>query len=237
MPIRPPQPDRSARHPGRPLAVAHRGDPRAAVENTLEAVRRAADADASAIEVDLRCTADGAVVLHHDDDLARLWGRPESVAALTLAELREFAPAVPTLREALDAAAGVPLLLDTGDPVIATAAHAELEYLGAVAMFCGAAEAMAAVRARDERITLFLSWYGELPPSEDVLEGVRPQYFNPGHRFLSEEMVAYWHARELLVSCWTVDDADRRAELLSWGVDAIISNDVNGVVKSCDGQA
>ncbi len=151
--------------------------------------------------------------------------------------MRKFAPAVPALREALDAAAGVPLLLDTGDPVIATAAHAELEHLGAVAMFCGAAEAMAAVRARDERITLFLSWYGELPPSEGVLEAVRPQYFNPEHRFLSEEAVAHWHARELLVSCWTVDDVERRAELLSWGVDAIISNDVNRVVKSCDGQA
>ncbi|MFD4876570.1 glycerophosphodiester phosphodiesterase [Streptomyces sp. NPDC058420] len=198
MPIRPPLPDRPARNPGRPLAVAHRRDPRAAVENTLEAVRRAADAGASAIEVDLRCTADGAVVLHHDDDLARLWGRPESVAALTPAELREFAPAVPTLREALDAAAGVPLLVDIGDPVIATAAHAELEHLGAVAMFCGAAEAMAAVRARDERITLFLSWYGQLPLSEDVLEAVRPQYFNPEHRFLSAEAVAYWHTRELL---------------------------------------
>ncbi|WP_416965120.1 hypothetical protein [Streptomyces sp. Agncl-13] len=44
--------------------------------------------------------------------------------------------------------------------------------------------------------------------------------------------MAYWHARDVLVSCWTVDDADRRAELLAWGVDAIIGNDVNGVVKS-----
>ena len=220
----------------RPLAVAHRGDPRAAVENTLEAVRLAAGAGASAVEVDLRCTADGVVVLHHDNDLRRLWGRPESVAALSLAELRELAPAVPTLQEALEAAGGVPLLLDTGDPVVATAAHAELGRLGAVAMFCGAAEAMAAVRARDERITLFLSWYGELPPSEGVLGAVRPQYFNPEHGFLSEESVAYWHARDVLVSCWTVDDADRRGELLGWGVDAIISNDVNGVVKSCDGQ-
>ncbi|WP_405854685.1 glycerophosphodiester phosphodiesterase [Streptomyces sp. NBC_01515] len=217
----------------RPLAVAHRGDPWAAVENTLDAVRRAVSAGADAIEVDLRCTADGVVVLHHDDDLRRLWGRPESVAALTLAELRDIAPAVPTLREALEAADRIPLLLDTGDPVVATAAHAELGRLGAVAMFCGAAEAMAAVRARDERITLFLSWYGELPPSEGVLGAVRPQYFNPEHRFLSEEAVAHWHARDVLVSCWTVDAADRRGELLAWGVDAIIGNDLNGVVKSC----
>ncbi|MEW1643895.1 hypothetical protein [Streptomyces sp. NPDC091219] len=48
---------------------------------------------------------------------------------------------------------------------------------------------------------------------------------------------AYRHAGGLPVSCRTVDDADRRAELVSWGVDAIMSNDVNGVVKSCDGRA
>jgi glycerophosphoryl diester phosphodiesterase len=30
----------------------------------------------------------------------------------------------------------------------------------------------------------------------------------------------------VLVSCWTMDDADRRAELLGWGVEAIISNDL-----------
>ncbi|MET7568273.1 glycerophosphodiester phosphodiesterase family protein [Streptomyces sp. NPDC005492] len=167
-------------------AVAHRGDPWAAVENTLDAVRRAAGAGAAAIEVDLRRTADGVVVLHHDDDLRRLWDRTESIADLTLAELRDLAPGVPTLREALEVAAGVPLLLDTGDPVVEVAAHAEVGRLGPVAMFCGAAEA-----------------------------------------------VAYWHARDVLVSCWTVDDAGRARRTARLGVDAIISNDVNGVVKSC----
>ncbi|KPH97403.1 glycerophosphoryl diester phosphodiesterase [Actinobacteria bacterium OK074] len=225
----------SANGPRR-LAVAHRGDPRAAVENTLDAIQRAAVAGPGAIEVDLRRTADGVVVLHHDDDLSRLWAREEALADLTLTQLRTLVPEIPTLAEALAVAAGVPLLLDTGDPAVATAAHAELAGPhGSLAMFCGGAEAMAAVRERDEDITLFLSWYGEQPPSEDVLVAVRPTYFNPEHRFLDAESVAQWHARGLRVSCWTVDDADRRAELLSWGVDAIISNDVAGVVKSCDG--
>jgi glycerophosphoryl diester phosphodiesterase len=214
------------------LAVAHRGDPRGAVENTLEAIRLAQAAGADAIEVDLRLTADGVVVLHHDDDLSRLWGQPDLIADLTLEQLRARAPRVPTLAEAL-ATVELPLLLDTGDFEVALAAHAELTRLAAVGMFCGSAEAMAAVRERDEQITLFLSWYGAEPPSEEVLAAVRPQYFNPEHRFLSEVEVAAWHGRGIRVSCWTVDDAVRRAELLSWGVDGIISNDVEGLVKSC----
>ncbi|QNP71300.1 glycerophosphodiester phosphodiesterase [Streptomyces roseirectus] len=212
------------------LAVAHRGDPRGAVENTLAAIRLAGAAGADAIEVDLRRTADGVLVLHHDDDLTRLWGRPERVADLTLSALRALAPDVPTLAEALETAAR-PLLLDTGDPELAVAALAEIA--GAGAMFCGSAEAMAAVRARDDHVTLFLSWYGAEPPAESVLTAVRPQYYNPEHRFLSSQEVRVWHDRGIKVSCWTVDDAVRREELISWGVDAIISNDVEGVVKSC----
>ncbi|PWG12385.1 glycerophosphodiester phosphodiesterase [Streptomyces sp. V2] len=212
------------------LAVAHRGDPRGAVENTLAAIRLASAARPGAIEVDLRRTADGVLVLHHDDDLSRLWDRPERVADLTLSELRALAPEVPTLAEALKTA-DRPLLLDTGDPGIAVAALAETGGTGV--MFCGSAEAMAAVRARDDRVTLFLSWYGAEPPAEPVLTAVRPQYYNPEHRFLSSEEVRVWHTRGIKVSCWTVDDAARREELISWGVDAIISNDVEGVVKSC----
>ncbi|MET8981347.1 glycerophosphodiester phosphodiesterase [Streptomyces sp. NPDC004539] len=212
------------------LAVAHRGDPRRAVENTLTAIRLAGAAGADAIEVDLRRTADGVLVLHHDDDLSRLWGRPERVADLTLPELHTLAPEVPTLAEALETA-DRPLLLDTGDPELAVAALAETGGTGA--MFCGSAEAMAAVRARDDRVTLFLSWYGAQPPVEPVLGAVRPQYYNPEHRFLSSQEVRVWHGRGIKVSCWTVDDAVRREELISWGVDAIISNDVEGVVKSC----
>lgn len=214
------------------LAIAHRGDPRRAVENTLEAIRLADAAGAGAIEVDLRRTADGVLVLHHDDDLNRLWGRPERVDELTLRQLWAAAPGIPTLAEAL-AATAKPLLLDTGDPVLAVAAHRQLREAGVQGMFCGSADAMAAVRARDDGITLFLSWYGETPPAEDVLTAVRPQYYNPEHRFLNPGEVEVWRARGIRVSCWTVDDADRRDELLSWGVSAIISNDVEGVVKSC----
>ncbi|MEU6352795.1 glycerophosphodiester phosphodiesterase [Streptomyces sp. NPDC047072] len=212
------------------LAVAHRGDPWGAVENTLEAIRLADKAGVDAIEVDLRRTADGVVVLHHDDDLGRLWGSTERIADLTLKQLQSHAPEIPTLSEAL-ATTDLPLLLDTGDPAVALAAHAELA--GRTAMFCGAARAMAAVRAVDEDITLFLSWYGNEPPAEEVLAAVRPQYFNPEHLFLTETGVAGWHERGLLVSCWTVDGAARRERLVSWGVDAIISNDVKGLVSSC----
>ncbi len=215
------------------LAVAHRGDPRGAVENTVEAVARAARLGADAIEVDLRLTADGVVVLHHDPRLDRLWDRPEAVADLTFAQLRALVPQVPTLEEALAArdGRGVPLVLDVAEPAVALAALAELGRLGTDAWFCGAPEALAEVRAGSGRATLLLSWNDPVPPGPGTLAAVRPQYLNPEQRFVTASTVRDWHGRGFGVCTWTVDDPVRRAELVRLGVDAIISNDVPGLVR------
>lgn len=63
--------------------MAHRGDPRTAVENTLDAVAAAVRAGADVVEVDVRSTLDGVAVLHHDARLVRLHGTRSRVAVLT----------------------------------------------------------------------------------------------------------------------------------------------------------
>lgn len=218
------------------LAVAHRGDSRGETENTLAAIVRAVELGADAVEVDLRTTADGVVVLHHDAKLKRVWGHRAAVADLTFRQLRDGFPRVPTLEEALGAVAGpgVPLVLDVGGAAVALAAHALADRLGALGSvwFCGRPAALAAVRAVDEEIPLMFSWNKYRRPGSRLLDAVRPTYYNPDHRRLSAAAVRSWHDRGVKVSTWTVDDAARREQLVSWGVDAIISNDVPGVVRS-----
>lgn len=51
--------------------IAHRGASADAPENTLAALRLAADQGASVVEVDVAISADGVPYLHHDDDLER----------------------------------------------------------------------------------------------------------------------------------------------------------------------
>lgn len=71
-----------------PLVIGHRGARRLAVENTLESLRIALDLGADGVEFDVQRTADGELVLFHDDDLQRLANRPQAVTALTWRELR-----------------------------------------------------------------------------------------------------------------------------------------------------
>jgi glycerophosphoryl diester phosphodiesterase len=52
--------------PSRPLVLAHRGANRLARENTVDAFVRARELGADGVELDVRRTADGVLVVHHD---------------------------------------------------------------------------------------------------------------------------------------------------------------------------
>jgi glycerophosphoryl diester phosphodiesterase len=53
------------------LNIAHRGARNVAPENTLEAIKKAAQLGADAVELDVQLSADGSVIVIHDDDLVR----------------------------------------------------------------------------------------------------------------------------------------------------------------------
>ena len=98
--------------PAFPWIVVHRGASVAAPENTLAAVRLAWEQGADAVEVDLRLTRDGQVVVLHDATTRRTAGVELAVAGATLAQLRALdagsfkgaawrGEPIPTLREVL----------------------------------------------------------------------------------------------------------------------------------------
>lgn len=85
-----------------PLRLAHRGDGRAAPENTIPAFLAAlAIPGCDGVEFDVRAAADGVPVVIHDETLARVQGAPGRVDRLRAEELA--AHGVPTLEEVLAA--------------------------------------------------------------------------------------------------------------------------------------
>lgn len=81
-----------------PLIYAHRGDRSRAEDNTIEAYLLAVEAGADGIELDVRRTRDGVLIVSHDDRHEGL----DAFASLDFSILRERAPRVPTLREAME---------------------------------------------------------------------------------------------------------------------------------------
>jgi glycerophosphoryl diester phosphodiesterase len=103
----------------RMLVGAHRGLSAAAQpENSLAALRASVALGLDVVEIDLRTTADGAIVLMHDATLERTTNGAGRVSTMTLARLKALdlgaGEPVPTLGEALDlvATSRTRLLLD-----------------------------------------------------------------------------------------------------------------------------
>jgi glycerophosphoryl diester phosphodiesterase len=84
----------------RTLRLAHRGDWRHAPENSLAAMQAALAVPAcDGLEFDVQRSADGVLILLHDDTLARVQGRPERPDELTATQLAE--EGIPPLAEVL----------------------------------------------------------------------------------------------------------------------------------------
>ncbi len=104
---------RLLREDGPALRVGHRGAALLAPENTLAAFAVAVEVGVDAIEFDVLDLADGSLVLAHSNDLLEVshGAAAGTVRDRSLAELRDVAPDVPTLDEALAFLAGTPGLI------------------------------------------------------------------------------------------------------------------------------
>ncbi|MBL9027286.1 MAG: glycerophosphodiester phosphodiesterase [Myxococcales bacterium] len=96
-------PDAFRRRADRPAIVGHRGARGEHPENTLESFAAAKAQRADAIELDVRPTRDGVLVVFHDPDLWRLAGDRRPADEVTHRELAAMTGVeVPTLEQALD---------------------------------------------------------------------------------------------------------------------------------------
>ncbi|MGW8377887.1 glycerophosphodiester phosphodiesterase [Streptomyces sp. ODS28] len=218
-----------AQHPA-VTAVAHRGAPYAARENTLTAFRAALAAGADAVELDVRLTRDGVPVVLHDRTLERLWGIERAVRSLTAKDLAERtagqAGGVPTLEAALEVTAGARTLIDFPDPAAVPAALGVVRETGAGdrVYYCGGPAAMRAVRAADPAAELSLTWQRAAPVRDSLLEAVRPRWLNLPFGLLNRELTDRLHERGLLVSAWTADSRRTMRRLLALGADSVTTN-------------
>lgn len=231
------------------LTIAHRGASAVSPENTLAAFREAVRAGADLIELDLRLSRDGEVVIFHDCDLDRTTGGQGPVGEKTLAELKQldagswFSPEfsdekIPTLAETLDAIgpAGVGLCLelkiDRGeedlreDLVVRTLEVIEkTRFPGRLVPASFDLQAVRLVRSRDPNLETGLIFRAEsvwdLP--EEELAGV--DILSARWNIVTADRVAAARRQGRGVWAWTVGRPEELARVRASGVEALAAND------------
>ncbi|HEX5429610.1 MAG TPA: glycerophosphodiester phosphodiesterase [Patescibacteria group bacterium] len=85
--------------------IAHRGASGLEPENTLRSFKKAEELGADLIELDVRISKDGELVISHDADMLRLFGDPRLLKQLPLSEIKRISALhnreIPTLADVI----------------------------------------------------------------------------------------------------------------------------------------
>ena len=214
-----------------PLRIAHRGMPRAARENTLPSFQLALEAGADGLELDVHATADGVVVIHHDERLA---GGP-AIHELTLVQLRahEAAPGIPipTLAELCDLVGGRAILF-----VELKGAGIEQAVLEVLGQYAGEAaihsfDHLMIQRTRRLDSERRLGVLFDEAPADVVgtMTSTGATDVWPHWRLVTPGLVEAVHDAGGRVIPWTVNDSARAQSLAALGVDALCGDDVRSL--------
>jgi glycerophosphoryl diester phosphodiesterase len=210
------------------LTIAHRGASADAPENTHEAFALAVEHGADMIETDLHLTRDGVIVLHHDFSVGR-----RRIGRLTLAELRERQPALPTLEATLDAfGRRVDFNLELKSEPRRRYPGLELRVLDAVrrrrlmrrtlfSCFDGTVLSRLRAAAPEARIGLLVSNPVGIAKRARRLGA---EAIHLPRRAATRRRIAALRDAGWRVYVFTVDDRGDLAQLLAWGVDGIFTN-------------
>ncbi|MCY3923954.1 MAG: glycerophosphodiester phosphodiesterase [bacterium] len=215
------------------LVVAHRGATGAARQNTVEAFGLARRLGADWVELDVRRTAEGVLVAHHDAHLPD--GR--LIAHTPLDELPDW---VPTLAEAFEACEGMGVLVEVkndpdeadydGENTIAvavaglTSAYRPYDEV-MVSSFNGAT--VERIRQVDERLATALLMFDPvrvLQGPERAAAGGHTA-IQPYHATVDGALLRRARQASVQVWVWTVNDAASAEALVRLGVDAVITDD------------
>jgi glycerophosphoryl diester phosphodiesterase len=219
------------------LVLAHRGARLQAPENTVAAFALALELGADGVELDVRRTADDCLVVCHDADIpgGRLCELPVSV-------VRELAPGLATLEEALDVCAGALVNIEIKnrpgeadwDPTDRVAGRVVdlLDRRGGrddvlVSSFNLATVDRVRVLAHGCP-TALLSYGPDLLPALEAVETHGHSALHPNVAAMtaaaSAPILRRMHARGIRVNVWTVGDDDEIRRLEAAGVDAVITD-------------
>jgi glycerophosphoryl diester phosphodiesterase len=230
---------------GRPAVIAHRGASRRAPENSLAALRIAAELGADGVEFDVQACAGGELVVFHDRSLARCTGTVGRLDEWTLSQLRGLTldtidpeargERIPTLEDWLDAApTGLFLNLEVKVDALAEApiaracvdalARTGRDATSIVSSFHPAALGFSAAarraQARGALVDDGPGWQARLGLGLVTV----PEAVHPQHTLVTAERMSAWKRLGLDVAVWTVDDPDEAARCYDLGVDAVITN-------------
>ena len=198
----------------------------------MEAYRLAVEQGADWVEMDVRQTRDGVLVLHHDAHL----DEPHSpaIAELSSDDLPDY---VPSLVEGLEVCDGVGVAVeiknDPNEPGYDSTNQISLAVAGILQAYARRQivisfnlASLNHIKAEDAELATGLLVYDAMAAAQSVaaiaeLGHLELWLYSP---IITAGLVEQAHAQGIKVQAWTINEAEQMHQLLDWGVDGIVTD-------------
>ncbi len=237
-----------------PVIFAHRGASAHAPENTLAAFELAVEQGADAIELDVKLSADGHVIVIHDATVDRTTGARGKVKDMSLAELRSLEAGsffgarfqgekIPTLEEVFETV-GKKTFINVELTNYNTPRDHLVEFVCMLVKKFGMQKRVLFSSFLSGNLSNARGYLPEVPTGLLALSGILglwPRSFgfafgkydalHPNLKNATQQQVYFAHRLNKRIHVWTVNkEADLR-RLFKWGVDGVFTDDAQLAVR------
>jgi glycerophosphoryl diester phosphodiesterase len=232
----------------KPLIIAHRGASDVAPENTLKAFKMAIEFEADYIEFDVRCSADGELVIIHDNCTLRTTKKLGWINQMNLEEIKSLDigenERIPTLSELIKYTRGrtkymceikVQGIIDNVVNLLA-----KNNSLDSTIIISFKHKELLHVQNRYPNLKIgaivptgfgwLTNWFVK---KQTITRAKNNQFYaiNPYHRIINKDYVRLAHNKNLKVFSWTVNSQKSIKRAIKLEVDGLLTNHIKKAKK------
>lgn len=219
------------------LKIAHRGAKAYEPENTLKAFQKALDLHADGIELDVHLSADGHIIVIHDETIDKMTNGKGFVNTLSLSELKSFLiddqHKIPTLNEVFDLVNKKCLinieLKDSRTPnkVVALIEEYISKKNWTYEHFIISSfdwNSLQEVHNLNSNIPIGVLTEEKLDKALAFAESIKAKAIHPDYQLLNKKNVSKIQEKGFLVFPWTVNTDEDIQKIKSYNADGIITD-------------
>ncbi len=222
------------------LIIGHRGASAYELENSFSSFETALKMGAGIIEMDVHLSIDGEVIVIHDEKINRTTNEKGQISKMTLEKIKTLklknGQEIPTLREVLERFKGqCQFLVEIKDKGAALSSYdiaKELDMLDDIVFSSFYGPWLLNLKSKDKRVRIGFITKDKKQNNVQIASSLKAEAILFDKNIATRDIIDEAKTEELDVYIWTLDKSKIMKKFIEMGVDGIITNKPDILVKT-----